>query len=394
VPDAGWRSYWRDLQGGELPVIGEISPDFLKRLFQFIIACALSALSFIWMIDPYGAAPFHFAIPGLNALKPKRVDIDRVIKPYEVLRYQPRTIFMGTSRINESLDPGVLDETDFSPAYNAAIPASEVNEEFGDLEQYLALDRSLRAVFLEVFFYNYARGVPAITHKSLSSFANSVMALNFSTSAFWDAVETVVYNQTPGTVTADYTSRGGMWVPHPWFDTGQTFVESAYIAAITRIHKDIADMQIQLSAFAALDRIVALCAKHGVKLYLIIAPNYPWDDYRLLTYGYWSRIEDFYRRLARYPNVVSFSQYNDLLAEPAGHGMRYWLDPIHFNSTTGRLMLRSLAGLSSDVPANFMRRITTETVEAALAERRAGLELWMKDNPGFMARFDAATGSN
>ena len=74
----------------------------------YLVAIALGAaiwagfsLAFIWIVDPYGISPVHLGIAGFNILKPKRVDIDRLIKPYEVWRYQPRTVFMGTSRINE-----------------------------------------------------------------------------------------------------------------------------------------------------------------------------------------------------------------------------------------------------------------------------------------------------
>ncbi len=83
-------------------------------------------LAFTLLIDPYGVSPVHATIQGVNALKPKRLDIDRLIKPYEVWRYQPKTVFLGTSRIHQSIDPSVLDGTRFAPAYNASIPASSL----------------------------------------------------------------------------------------------------------------------------------------------------------------------------------------------------------------------------------------------------------------------------
>ena len=50
------------------------------------------------------------------------------IKPYEVLRRQPRTVFLGTSRIHEAFNPAVLDGTPYAPAYNAAVPGASIAE--------------------------------------------------------------------------------------------------------------------------------------------------------------------------------------------------------------------------------------------------------------------------
>ena len=50
-------------------------------------------LIFTWTVDPYGVSPMQLALRGINTQKPKRVDIDRLIKPYEVWGYQPRTGF-------------------------------------------------------------------------------------------------------------------------------------------------------------------------------------------------------------------------------------------------------------------------------------------------------------
>ena len=50
-------------------------------------------LAFTLVIDTYGVSPVRLNLAWINTQKPKRLDIDRVIKPYEVWRYQPRTVF-------------------------------------------------------------------------------------------------------------------------------------------------------------------------------------------------------------------------------------------------------------------------------------------------------------
>jgi hypothetical protein len=367
-----------------------IHRQFLPSLGIFIAAWACAAAIFIAVIDPYGVSPLKLALPHVNVLKTKRVDIDRFVKPYEVWRDQPKTIFLGTSRINESIDTSAVDGSRFQPAYNAAIPASEMGDTVADLEQYFRIDGKLREVFVETYFYNFARPAAPKPLKTLPDLVASNAALAFSSRALWDAVGTLTFNHS-GQTLGSHTMPRGYWVPSPWFNTADTFDMKAYIDAIVRIHKNIPDMQVQPSGFEALDEIVELCKKHNAQLFLMVTPNYPWDDYRLLSLGYWPRVEDFYYRLSKYPNVVSFSQYNDVLAEVPGTGMRFWYDPIHFNNVTGRLMLRAILGEKGrDIPENFMRPITPQTVAATLAERRAGLDRWVNANPVFVSAFDSA----
>src|SRR5581483_7950285 len=124
-------------EGGHLSKsAGPVGSRFLAYLAASAATWSCVFLTFVWIVDPYGVSPVHLTVAGFNQLKPKRVDIDRLIKPYEVWRYQPRTVFFGTSRINESFDPAALEGSAFAPAYNAAIPASEINQAYENLDQY------------------------------------------------------------------------------------------------------------------------------------------------------------------------------------------------------------------------------------------------------------------
>src|SRR6476620_7443087 len=126
------------------------SPGYLRALGLSVAIWLGLFVLFTWTIDPYGVSPLRFSLQGVNALKPKRLDIDRLIKPYEVWRYQPHTVFLGTWRIHQSIDPAALDGTKFAPAYNASIPASGLGMNISHLQQYLELDRKLRTVMVEL----------------------------------------------------------------------------------------------------------------------------------------------------------------------------------------------------------------------------------------------------
>ncbi|MGZ8372041.1 MAG: hypothetical protein ACXWUW_03715 [Rhodoplanes sp.] len=59
-----------------------LSRSYLSAIALSVLGWASLAIALIWIIDTY---PIKVALPGVNALKPSRHNIDRVIKPYEVM---------------------------------------------------------------------------------------------------------------------------------------------------------------------------------------------------------------------------------------------------------------------------------------------------------------------
>jgi len=129
-----------------------VSPGYLRALGLSVAIWLALFLLFTWTIDPYGVSPLRLSLQGMNAQKPKRIDIDRLIKPYEVWRYQPRTVFLGTSRMHQSMDPAVLDGTSFAPAYNASMPAASMDMRFNNYPTKAMLRRIARSAGADVGF--------------------------------------------------------------------------------------------------------------------------------------------------------------------------------------------------------------------------------------------------
>lgn len=365
-----------------------ISERYISNFFFLAFFWILLILGFILTIDPYRVSPIHIKLPRINSYKPKRLDIDRLIKPYEVWRYQPKTIFLGTSRIHQSIDPTFLDGTDFAPAYNAAVPASTLSQNAAFLEEYFQHDKNLHYVFIELFIYNFIIPQPEVSKKTFKHFLETTSALFVSADALLNSFQTLVFNLS-GRPIGPYISPRGNWIRPKNFDTSATFDHQLYIDTIINIHKSIPDMIIQPSAMDSLNRIVELCKKHNAKLFMIITPNYPWDDYRLLSLGYWPLVEEWIKKMSMYDHVLSFSQYNRLLEEPPNKKMQWWNDPIHFSDNMGHLMLLSLLGHgTSKIPNNFFRSVTANNYQIVLQERKAGLNAWIRKNRWFAEKFD------
>jgi hypothetical protein len=140
-----------------------------RYLALMALTWALAALvvaGFTLLVDPIGISPLRVAIAGFNASRPFRQDYDWIVKRYDVLRIHPTTIFMGSLRVKQSIDPGLLASMGFAPAYNGGINGSAAYEEIKSyLQYYSSVDKNLHYVFIEAFaavMLSYDRTQPGV----------------------------------------------------------------------------------------------------------------------------------------------------------------------------------------------------------------------------------------
>jgi glycosyltransferase domain-containing protein len=370
-----------------LPDLGPIGPRYLPYLATSAVIWISLFLAFTWTVDPYGVSPIHLAIPGVNQFKPRRVDIDRVIKPYEVWRYQPSTIFLGSSRIHQSIDPSVLDGTKFAPAYNASVPANSLGMNISYLEQYVKLDRNLHTIFAELFLYNFLGQTQEHPDNTWSEFIANGMKLFGSSDALWDSIYTLAENESGRKQTYEIAPGGYFYYP-PGHQSGDVF--NGFPAGAIQLYlRSNGGPKLRQEAFDAVRELASLARAHNIELSFIATPNHAYFDYYIDAFDLWGMVEEWLRRLSGEVRVYSFSQPNDWVYEPVRPFMKYWNDPFHFSLEMGRGIQTSLAGLSlPDLPDNFMMRLTPDNVAAHVASRREAIRLWAKDHPAFVEEFD------
>jgi hypothetical protein len=330
---------------------------YLRALALSFAALLGLFVLFTGIIDPYGVSPIHLELPGINTLKPKRVDIDRLIKPYEVWRYQPRTIFLGTSRAHQSLDPSVLDGTRFAPAYNASMPAGSMEMNAAYLRQYVGLDRNLHTVIIELFLPSFIGAASSFKVGTWSEFASNTVTLFASANTLWDSIATVAYNAASGRPTFQIEPRGYLYRP-PGRETQGPFDRFAsYIWSSQVSEPDKATFN--EAAFAAILDIFEIARSNGLELIFLLGPSHGYADYYYDSIGAWGVIEEWLMRLSGRATVYSFSQPNDWVNEPISPRMTYWYDTFHYSLAMGRNMLTTLAGVPTfGLPDNFMERLT------------------------------------
>jgi len=361
---------------------------YLAAVLIFGSAWIVSILGFSLIIDPYGVSPLGVTWSHINKFKPRRLDIDRLIKPYEVWRYQPRTVFLGTSRIQQSIDPAVLDGTMYAPAYNASVPASTLELNLSYLREYLRLDPRLHTVVVELFVYQFLVPQRPQAADSPMTFLANTTSLFLSTDALWASIVTVDYNLFTNVPHQEIKPGGYFYYP-PGLDVKGPF--DAYPRGRWKPGTGVESLQLQESAMDVIDEVIALCRERNLELIFVLTPNHAYDDYYIESIGAWETIRQWLERIAARATVYSFSQPNAWLYEPVGHHMTYWNDPIHFSLEMGRAMELEMIGKKPPgAPDNFMLRLTPDNVAKYIESRKHGIRQWASENGEFVAKLDAA----
>jgi len=345
---------------------------------------------FILVADPYGVSPLSIRLDHFNRLKPARVDIDRLIKPLEVWRFQPKTIFLGSSRVQQGFDPSVMIGSRFAPAYNASIPASTVALTVANLKTYIALDRQLKTVIFELFLYPYikAKSSAFIDREKRSEFnflENAVMLF-----ASWDAVkasgETLFYNLVRNAPVYEIKPGGYFYYP-PGHSAKGPF--DGFAAGIWKLQDTRPDMQLDPHALQSLREIVDICRKNDLELIFLLTPNHAYDDFYIDSVGAWDLMKEWLYRVTVLAGVYSFSQPNAWVDEPVSSHMTYWNDPYHFTLDMGRqIQLALTEDRRDDAPDNFFVSLTTDAVAAHIEQRREAVQRWARGQKEFVDRFE------
>ena len=357
---------------------------------------------------------------GLNDRIPNTSGFDRMAKPYEILRIQPRTVLMGSSTAHSGFLPLAEWETALPrPAYNYALLGASFHEVFLSLTHALRECPVETVVMVADFFafnvhypdnerFDVAR-LTAATHRSwpgflgsdLAAFAIGQDALGFS----WKTIS--ASRSAPRSPSASPPQLQD----YPWHEHFRNCERSylqKWFPPPARAYEFVS-AQAGSDRLADFDATLRVCAERGVRLIVICPPTHVRFQEALASAGAWQHSEDWKRELAartraQQPRSVGhgsvelwdFGLFNDTTAEPLpadGAGsMRYFFDSAHFTPEFGHLVLDEILGAA---PAGTPRRgvrLDQVEIEPHLANQRVALHNFRAANPGVVADVRAGLG--
>jgi hypothetical protein len=365
-----------------------------------VTAAALVA-GFNLLVDPLGISPIRIAIAGFNEWKPLRQDYDRIVKPYDVRRSHPRTIFIGSSRIKQTIDPKLFAGTRFAPAYNAGINGSADYEELNSyLQYYIRADKELRHVFIEAFASAMFSAEPSsrmgtplkpMMRLGLKEYVADFGSVFFSVNGLNSAMRSAWLNRRRARdhwVLPDVGSWEDGFAPVA-LQTDHFSVRNVFNFVV---HKAVFHSTGRLDPRVAVaaEAMIADCQRHGVECRFFLSPLHADVLYALYHLNLWPEVEKLKRTLAALAPTYDFTRYNHLINERTGPVV-YWPEAFHFAPALGKLMAEAMTGVrTANLPENFGVTLDASNIEASLAAWREERDSWIAQHPDSVQRMRKA----
>jgi hypothetical protein len=391
---------------------------YLRLLAVFILLLCAVLAGFNALIDPYG----YFDPPKVSGVNEHPLGFNHrplLAKSLAVSELRPATIILGNSRAEAAYDPQHR-AIALQPAYNLAIGGaglSTLHRYFlealatGGLRQViLALDLTMfdpaanaPDASLDTVLLNDANGNPAGAARQWRRLAFILLSGTASSDSWWSTTH-------QGKPVAIY-SRSGL--RDEAYDIAQVAreggprqasrrVEASFLAGTLRDVESALFRESYATTLAALQEIVALSARHGIQLKLIINPIHARQNYALAAAGLWPLYEtwkhDLVAATQRSPELVSlwdFSGVSSCTGESlppdanAASAMRWYRESSHFRRVLGDRVLDRVFGRPDDGACpGFGQRLEPATLAAALAEQRAALRHWVETHAADAAEID------
>ena len=358
------------------------------------------------------ADPFRvFGIPrrkGVNDHIPNTSGFDRIAKPYEVLRVDPRTVLVGSSTAHSGFLPIAEWQTALpQPAYNYALLGASVHEVRLSLEQALRecpVEAALMVADFFAFNANYRdnerfdsgrlgaatrHAWPGFLASDLFAFCLGRDALGLSWTTFHAS-----WRQNAGSAAPPGTEHDYPWLAH--FRNCERSYLDKWFPSPTRTY-DFSS-QAGCDRLSDFDMALRVCADRGVHLIVICPPIHARFQEALAVAGAWPIYEEWKRQIALRTRLRQsqingsgavelwdFSLFNEITCEPlpaeGTRPMRYFFDSAHFTPEFGRVILDEVL---KGTP-QFGVRLDQVEIESHLAALRADLQQFRIANPAVVA---------
>jgi hypothetical protein len=387
---------------------------YLVLMASTWLVAAVMVAGFTLLVDAIGISPMRIAVAGFNTSKPLRQDYDWIVKRYDVFRSQPVTIFMGSSRVKQSINPKLLADTGFAPAYNGGINGSAAYQEIGSyLQYYLGIDKNLHHVFIEAFAtamlsYDPAQpGVrppavgeaaaklgtaipqmrPEVVHFGRAADIGDFASVFFSMSGVSSALRTVSVNRGQQNLPFARSSEDGFapiaLAPHH-FSVRNVFNFVTYTGLLQR------GGEVLPGVIAAAKQMIVNCEWYQVQCRFFMSPLHADVLFAMYHFGLWPELEKLKRELAELAPTYDFTRYSHVIEERSGLVV-YWPEAFHFSPALGELIARAMMGVRTpDMPENFGVLLDSSNIDASLAAWRAERDDWIAKHPDSVARMRKA----
>jgi hypothetical protein len=393
-----------------------------KYLFTWIATCMATlmlAAVLNFVVDPYILfdAP---RITGLNERKPIVVTQERMMKPYDVMRFRPNTLIIGTSRTDMGLDAlHPAWPSNMRPVYNLAMAGGIPYVSYRHLQHVLSYQKvKLVVMGLEAeWFIQFGEAdAPRLKEPTAADPAEyefrlattsdgfptnkrhrqywSDISRVFSLYALRDSAETVLSNLS--STSADIANGGVIKVEGGIRSvTGRgafLLFTISDLGSVRQVHGTSGAAILHRVSVLRLRSLLELCRKNSIQVILFMSPAHA-DTLEIYDKaGLWPMLEDWKREIvalvAQYSDASvslwDFNDYDRFSTESVAlnkHALKAYWDPYHYKRVVGDAIVARIFGGDD---AQFGVLLTPENLESHLVDVRVRQKLYRQH-----ARIDA-----
>ena len=375
---------------------------FLTVWVVALLVLAGAVAGFNALVDPYDVFG-RARIAGFNDIKPRARNHPMLTKTYQIERAKPATVLIGSSRTYVGIDaaspawPAAL-----KPVYNYAKPELySAATGFRSLQEAVGTGHLKHAfIFLELQFFlspdssmnvdpddarryhQTADGAPNPARQT--QVMKDMFLSTFSMGALTDSVLTVAgQHRSP---TSDIRPDGSALVDDfPRAATAEGEYSLFFQKELSEQNnargfaRDLAPVMDRAPNLDIVKAIIALCARNGVELTIVLTPYHADSLEFYWRNGLWPRMEQVKSGITALAaadgrvKVWDFADYNEFTTETVpgrgdrAHQTRWFWEPVHFKREMGERMLAQILSGSAEGPGALL---TPETIGARLAAVR------------------------
>ena len=356
--------------------------------YNFMVAIAIILPTFFvglfnWFIDPYGVFGNNNFI-GWNHSKPEKLKNTRFFKAVDFTKIKPKTIFLGSSRIEYGLEPTHTALQNSQPVYNFAFGAATTYEMLRYLQYAIANQPELKTVFigLDEFMFNelHQEGAGFAEERLekngliFKDFLNSILAITAIEASF-----TTIKSSQNNPQERVYTPEGRLY-PRA-IDRNRAATKYRFIKSFELYFNLFPEYKLSKKSLNNLQQIVNLCQQHNIDLKVFISPVHASRLEVIYQAGHWQQYEQMKREIVNIIPVWDFSGYNTITTETLDNNIQNYIDDSHYRKEVGDLVItRILNSQAHPIPNDFGTIVDYKNIENHLSKIRNDRAAWSEKN--------------
>lgn len=367
---------------------------YLKYLPILIVCQCLAVIAFNWYVDPYGVWHPESVTQGINKVKPAQNQQVRLFKARDIVRLQPKTVFLGSSKAEFGLDPSHPALQNNQPVYNLALTGANMHETKRYLEHAYAMQPELQLVILGIdlfMFDSIGQNRPNFRDARLenkSMVFPDILNVLFSLDATEDSIKTIQDNQENPDAVGFFHENGSRdaeyYRNHVYrhLSTREFWKRSLQNNRFFQTKDRYKSFEVADSFIQDFQDFVKFCKDNNIELKVFIAPSHAtyWES--IWVSRIWPFFKQWKRDIVQITPFWDFSGYNSITTEPVNDSMQNFIESVHYTKKVGNLILNRLLDFHEEkVPDDFGVWVTPENIESHLARIRRNRQSWVESHP-------------